>query len=474
MSFTEEKLVHVNAYTRKDGTHVKEHYRGISSNAASSFAPEQNDDSLWATTTIPEERKNPLQEALDKIFKRDSGGINFNPSSNLVLQGGVSTTNFDFSNVLSALGSIAGIAVNVGLGALKTATLLNQAYWTANKTFIQKLKPQMVNEVKKLKETLKLSETVEKMHLEKLTNAKNQEEYSKLYETFIKQKELNTKNKDTIAKIEYAVEHNNFETAMDEIKNFQADNSTAQKNYPAIQMSNPMPSPYMNTSVSPDWSSVGRQEVKGAANNLLRTGLHKYPQAEMFLIDTGMLGASSLLHTHDTNELWKVSKYNFEKSGDYIAQNGYLINSTSKLTPELKSFVRGKLYSQLGIHDAKGIVFKPDSTLSQSIIHSSEFKKFLGDNIHKILGEQTVRGSVNFTGWNDTHLSLGHADIIDMYIDAQGNIHAKVIDTYDFNKNDSNIGVEWAHNLQELKMLTNFYTINILIIPPEEWINLLY
>ncbi len=38
----------------------------------------------------------------------------------------------------------------------------------------------MVNEVKKLKETLKLSETVEKMHLEKLTNAKNQEEYSKL------------------------------------------------------------------------------------------------------------------------------------------------------------------------------------------------------------------------------------------------------------------------------------------------------
>ena len=81
---------------------------------------------------------------------------------------------------MSALGSIAGIAVNVGLGALKTATLLNQAYWTANKTFIQKLKPQMVNEVKKLKETLKLSETVEKMHLEKLTNAKNQEEYSKL------------------------------------------------------------------------------------------------------------------------------------------------------------------------------------------------------------------------------------------------------------------------------------------------------
>lgn len=52
MSFTEEKLVHVNAYTRKDGTHVKEHYRGISSVGAA-LQPEQNDENLWATTTIP-------------------------------------------------------------------------------------------------------------------------------------------------------------------------------------------------------------------------------------------------------------------------------------------------------------------------------------------------------------------------------------------------------------------------------------
>ena len=463
MSFTEEKLVHVNAYTRKDGTYVKEHYRGISSNAASSFAPKQNDENLWATTTIPEEKKNPLQEALDKIFKRDSGGINFNPSSNLVLQGGVSTTNFDFSNVLSALGSIAGIAVNVGLGALKTATLLNQAYWTANKTFIEKLKPQMVNEVKKLKETLKLSETVEKMHLEKLTNAKNQEEYSKLYETFIKQKELNTKNKDTIAKIEYAVEHNNFETAMDEIKNFQADNSTAQKTYPAIQMSNPMSSPYMNTSVSPDWSGVGRQEVKGAANNLLRTGLHKYPQKEKAILDFGMEKLSEVFP--ETYELWKASRSGFIENPEYIMKNGRLLSSTSQLPPNLQNFVSNKLYSQLGVHDAKGIVLRSDSTLSQTIVHSSEFKQFLRKNVHRMLRGETVNGSVNFANlFHDTHYALGHTDIIDMYIDSQGNIHAKVIDTYDFNKDDPFFLVEWAHNLQDLRRLKNYFIVCDIII----------
>ena len=98
----------------------------------------------------------------------------------------------------------------------------------------------------------------------------------------------------------------------------------------------------------------------------------------------------------------------------------------------------------------------------------------MGNNLHKIMAGQSVKGSVNFTGWTDTHLSLGHADIIDTFMDSKGNIYAKVIDTYDFNKDDPFFLVEWAHNLQDLKMLKNFFTINILFIPPSEWIKLLY
>lgn len=466
MTTTNEKLVHVNAYTRKDGTHVKEHYRGIASVGAT-LQPEQNDENMWKTTTIPEEQQSPLQEALRKIFKLDSGGMYFNPSSNVVLEGGVSTADFDFSNVLSALGSIAGIAVNVGLGALKTATLLNQAYLTANKPFIEKFKPQMTNEVEKLKQTLKLSETVEKMHLDKLTNTKDQGEYSKLYETFIKQKELNTKNKDTIAKIEYAVEHNNFETAMDEIKNFQADYTTAQKNYPAIQMSNPMPSPYMNTSTSPDWSGVGRQEIKSAANNLLRTGLHKYPQKEKAILDFGMEKLSIVFP--ETYELWKASRSGFVENPEYIVKNGKLLSSTSQLPPNLRTFVSNKLYSQLGVHDAKGIVLRSDSTLSQTIVHSSEFKQFLRKNVHRMIRGETVNGIIKFANlFHDTHYALGYTDVIDMYIDSQGNIHAKVIDTYDFNKDDPFFLVEWAHNLQDLRRLKNYFIVCDIIITPQD------
>lgn len=176
----------------------------------------------------------------------------------------------------------------------------------------------------------------------------------------------------------------------------------------------------------------------------------------------------------NTSELWKASAYNFENSGKYIEENGYKVNSVSELPHDLQNFVSNKLYGQIGTYDAQGIVLKPDSSLSKSILQSNEFKKFLSNNIHKILAGQTVKGSVNFTGWTDTHLSLGHADIIDLFMDSQGNIQAKVIDTYDFNKDDPFFLVEWAHNLQELNMLTNFFTINILYIPPSEWIKLLY
>lgn len=207
-------------------------------------------------------------------------------------------------------------------------------------------------------------------------------------------------------------------------------------------------------------------------NSLLRTGLHKHPNTEKDALNLGMFVTSSIWP--NSSELWKASAYNFENSGDYIAKNGYKVNSTSELTPDLQNFVSNKLNEQIGVPDAEGIILKPDSSLSKSILRSKEFKAFLGNNLHKIMAGQSVNGSVNFTGKTDTHYALGHADIIDVFMDSKGNIYAKVIDTYDFNKDDPFFLVEWAHNLQDLKMLKNFFTINILFIPPSEWIKLLY
>lgn len=90
-----------------------------------------------------------------------------------------------------------------------------------------------------------------------------------------------------------------------------------------------------------------------------------------------------------------------------------------------------------------------------------------------MLKGQVINDSINFDVTKNTHYSLGHADIIDAYIDANGNINAKVIDTYDFNKGDDDWKVEWAYNVQQKGMVTNFYTINIILIPAKEWVKLM-
>lgn len=151
-----------------------------------------------------------------------------NASSNIVLTGGVEMTVFDFSGVLGALATVAGVAVTAGLGALKAAAVLNYASETSDKATIKKFKPQLDSAIKDIKETQKLFDTAEKMNIDKLVNAKNQEEYSKLYKVLAQQREINSANKNAIARIEYAAEHNDYETVLDELQIYQ-DNSQAFK-----------------------------------------------------------------------------------------------------------------------------------------------------------------------------------------------------------------------------------------------------
>ena len=51
------------------------------------------------------------------------------------------------------------------------------------------------------------------------------------------------------------------------------------------------------------------------------------------------------------------------------------------------------------------------------------------------------------------------------------NLHAKIIDTYDFNPNEKHILVQTARDLQEKSKLETFYTITEIKIPYNKWIN---
>ena len=56
-----------------------------------------------------------------------------------------------------------------------------------------------------------------------------------------------------------------------------------------------------------------------------------------------------------------------------------------------------------------------------------------------------------------------------MHLDKNNTLKAYVIDTYDFNEDDPSWQVEWAYNVQEQGLITNYYTITEISIPVEEW-----
>lgn len=464
------KVVHVNSYTKSDGTHVKEHYRG---KGVSSFLPARNEaiiDPMENDKQVISEQptliKDPLVQMVAKILNVENWpdippyvpqtpkGPVYNASSNLVLEGGVSAGHVDFSNILSAIVSIASIAVDVVLVAAPIALEISAAIAKNNQQQAAKLKSKLGSHLTKIQQNQSLADKLEKESIKKLADAKNQEEYSNLYQTLQEQRELNSKNRYSINKINYAVEHNDYHTVFDELKNYQNNNNVVGKKIQTF-----------GKNVS---SSINQKMY-----DIKRTGLHKYPKFEKHIITAGMSMYKYFKGYNNANELWKLAANGFDSSNDYINKNGYMVESTSKLNPKLRSFVSNKLMEQIGTGDSKGVVFRPDSSLAKDVIQSSEFKTFVKTNLTPLLKGQVINSGINFEGKTDTHYSLGHTDVLNAHIDANGTLTALVIDTYDFNKNDPSWEVEWARNVQEHGLLTNYFSITVIVLPLDELLGVL-
>lgn len=59
----ENKLVHVNSYTKDDGTHVKEHYRGRV-HSGNVQEPREERDPMTDCTRVPGDSQNPIGDCM--------------------------------------------------------------------------------------------------------------------------------------------------------------------------------------------------------------------------------------------------------------------------------------------------------------------------------------------------------------------------------------------------------------------------
>lgn len=239
----------------------------------------------------------------------------------------------------------------------------------------------------------------------------------------------------------------------------------------------PIPSPYQNANTKPDWWGNFANSISKEVKNLnLNPGsfLESYPNLQKLGIDGGMLykNLKNQGQLYDAKELWKAASHDFKYSNNYINKNGTIVYSVNELPERLRAIVSEKLQGQFGIKDKLGVIFKPESTLSQAIAKSPELREHILKNIDKLKrGETIIKESACLDSNKNLEYALKHADILYTQMDTQGNITALVLDTYDFNAGDEDWRVQIARNVQENGLLSQYYTINIIVIPWQEWLN---
>ena len=246
------KEIHVNAYTKKDGTHVKEHYRTIDSN---NFTVAQSTDNQTYVST-------PIL----------TGGVSMdvdpNQTKNL-------HNSFNLDNVGPIIRQVINTAANVALPAIPIAFQIYQAAHFSDINTVNNLMPHLNNAVNSLTENQKVMKQNLENSLKKLTSTKNQDEYAALYKSFVNENEIYKQNSDALNKIKYATQNKDYEMVVKEldnymnlqnniIRNIAANNPVnsqpvIERNTPAQYKPNlnsmnfaPYPSPYIDSYTQPD------------------------------------------------------------------------------------------------------------------------------------------------------------------------------------------------------------------------------
>ena len=78
--------------------------------------------------------------------------------------------------------------------------------------------------------------------------------------------------------------------------------------------------------------------------------------------------------------------------------------------------------------------------------------------------------SIDFVSGN-LHNAIHYADVIDIKINFNRSLECKVIDTYDFNPNESNPLVQRGYEYQQSGEIQTYFTVTNILVPFEEWIN---
>lgn len=118
--------------------------------------------------------------------------------------------------------TVAQSPANMSFKALELAVQLSEAVRNSDINVIANLKTQLDSTIGNIKQIQVQSQKLSQKYLEKLVNTKDKTEYKNLLKSFTKQKEINTRARQQIKRIEYAAQNNDYENLINELKNYQS------------------------------------------------------------------------------------------------------------------------------------------------------------------------------------------------------------------------------------------------------------
>jgi len=324
-----KKLVHVDAYVKDDGTRVKEHYRGG--------------------------EKNEIETEKNLVLE---GGVSYDD----VLPTALENSDIDTIDGTNVFLTILNVGANIAVKAIDIVLQIKKAIDNFDEYSVSVLVPEMNNVIETLKQSQEISFQAEQKISDKLVSTKNQKEYSKIYEDYLKIRDLNRKNQNSLQKIEYATVNQDYNTVQKELENYSQVQSKTKN----------------------ELKKNKKNSNGGLLKILVADMLKNNPEAQKNFIGGG-LNWQYLKHPiPDAKGLWDISVSNFEKDVEYLTKNAYVANSISELPQNLQQRVYAKVNQQMGVEDAKGIVFYPSTELASQLINSAEYKDFLAKNIEKL------------------------------------------------------------------------------------------
>jgi len=482
-------VVHVSAYTKDDGTNVREHYRSAPNRVSNGWGmgvegdENENNDNNTQDNNSEEKIPRVYKGSVEKNVYKNNDGVMLpvppddqeeplpDPQPEPPPEPDPQPSNEDEEQNISELKEIADLAKQIvqSMNSLKEIASskankenlslpVSSKYSGAINRYsnnIELSKTNLKRAINKSKASLQKQGNELKKIVDEAVNTTNQSKYGQLMQKIHAKKQALNKHSQALNHIESLFQNEDYQGIADGYGN---------------QGSGGVPNVGENNSAS---KTHKKSDYNNARNQNIYSDLNK------------TLKSSDL---HEPSEFWDRMKFDIArklKNVPYVPiatefahnsltwlrevlnnPNAQLIQSIRQINDkQLRTYLQERIRDILHKSDCKGVIYTSESNVAKKIQNSNDFR----DVIYRNKDDLFKKGSITLKPvffYRDTDLanSLHNATIYKAWIDKNGNLNALIFDIYDFSKMKNQYSIKAQINnqmetWQENKNIENYFVI---------------